>query len=85
MEFGNAIQNDLSPSIDVLHDLQRRDLSFNDFVTCLEKIGCQRALNVFREASELSCTCTCMSMHICMYVCKMVHVGGESWCTIKDL
>lgn len=62
MQFGTAIEKDLSPSIDVLHDLQTKGLPFDALWTCLEKIGCQRALNVFQAASEyIWCAC----MHVC--------------------
>ena len=63
-EFGTATEKNLSPSIDVLHDLQKKGLPLKEFARCLEKIGCQRALNVFGAVSELNCTCvrTCVCM-----------------------
>ena len=43
--FGSAILKDRSPSLDVLNDLQAKGLSLADFTSCLDKIGCQRAIN----------------------------------------
>ena len=48
-----ATLRDESPSLLLLTDLQRRGLPLEEFISCLERIGCQRALNEFRSASEL--------------------------------
>ena len=64
VQFGTAIEKDLSPSIDVLHDLQTKGLPLDVFWTRLETIRCQRALNVFRAASEyIWCAYTYMYVH----------------------
>ena len=50
--FGMATVNDGSPSIHLLRDLQKKGLPLDAFISCLEKIGCQGALNEFVSASE---------------------------------
>ena len=56
VNFGVAVERDESPSIEVLHDLQKKGLLLSDFKYCLERIGCQGALNEFLPASK---TCAC--------------------------
>lgn len=51
-EFGMATLKDESPSLLLLRDLQRRGLPLQEFIQCLQRIGCQRALNEFVSASE---------------------------------
>ena len=51
-DFGMATVKDGSPSMLLVHDLRKRGLPLNAFITCLERIHCQRALNEFIPASE---------------------------------
>jgi hypothetical protein len=51
-EYGMATLRDESPSLPLLTDLQRRGLPLEEFISCLERIGCQRALNEFRSATR---------------------------------
>ena len=59
VNFGVAVERDESPSIEVLHDLQKKGLLLIDFKYCLERIGCQGALNEFLPASK---TCACVAL-----------------------
>ena len=47
-----TLTDDQSPSLLLLQDLKRRGLPLGEFISSLEKIGCQKALNEFIAASE---------------------------------
>ena len=49
-DFATELLKNESPSLKLLYDLQRKKLSLDVFVLCLEKIGCVGAQNVFRTA-----------------------------------
>ena len=66
-DFGMVIVKGGSPSLDLLHDLQKKRLPLDHFVACLQRIGCQRALNEFTAASESS-YCESVMMNIYMYI-----------------
>ena len=41
-----------SPSLLLLNDIKRRNMSFDTFINCLRNIGCVKALNLFSQTSE---------------------------------
>ena len=52
-DFGTELLKDRSPGLKLLKDLQGKKLSLDVFVSCLEKIECVGAQNVFRTAGEI--------------------------------
>ena len=51
-DFATEALKDRSPSLKLLYDLRVRKLSFDVFLTCLEKIQCTGAVNMFRATGE---------------------------------